>query len=46
MMKYSSESCQSLRTSVTHDAEGYYLEWHIFKDVPINAEILKIIEAP
>ena len=46
MMKYSLESCQSLRISAAYDAEGYYLEWQVFNDVPINAEILKIIEAP
>jgi len=37
---------EEYRAFVAYDPEGYYLEWHVFNDAPINAEILKIIEAP
>lgn len=37
---------EEYRAFVVYDPEGYYLEWDVFNDVPINAEILKIIEAP
>ena len=32
------------RSFVAYDAAGYYLQWIVFSDVPINAQLLRIIE--
>ena len=34
------------RAFVAYDPEGYYLEWDVFKDIPLNRAILSVVETP
>ena len=34
------------RAFVAYDPEGYYLEWDVFNDVPVNQKLLDAINAP
>ena len=34
------------RAFVAYDPEGYFLEWDVFNDVPVNDQLLKLINAP
>lgn len=37
---------EAYRAFVAYDPEGYYLEWDVFNDVPVNEELVRIINAP
>jgi len=34
------------RAFIAYDPEGYYLEWDVFSDIPVNAALVEIIAAP
>ncbi len=34
------------RAFIAYDPEGYYLEWDVFSDIPVNAALVKMIAAP
>ncbi len=38
------EVANNHRAFVAYDPEGHYLEWNAYNDIPINAELLKVIE--
>jgi catechol 2,3-dioxygenase-like lactoylglutathione lyase family enzyme len=38
------EAAKNHRAFVAYDPGGYYLEWNAYNEIPINAELLKVIE--
>jgi len=34
------------RAFIAYDPEGYYLEWDVFSDIPVNAKLVEMIAAP
>lgn len=34
------------RAFIAYDPEGYFIEWDVFTDVPINADLVRAINAP
>ena len=34
------------RAFIAYDPEGYFIEWDVFSDIPVNADLVKIISAP
>ena len=40
------ESEDEYRAFIAYDPEGYYLEWDVFNDIPVNANLMKMLAAP
>jgi hypothetical protein len=38
------EAAKNHRAFIAYDPGGYYLEWNAYNKIPINAELLKVIE--
>jgi hypothetical protein len=34
------------RAFIAYDPEGYFIEWDVFSDIPVNADLVKMISAP
>jgi hypothetical protein len=31
---------------IAYDPEGYFIEWDVFSDIPVNADLVEMISAP